>query len=283
MAGKQLQLYSDYCAKVVWTNYPLKGWWAANDPGQRYSQPCLDFTANPQLTDEPRRSGRSTKGQHKSLDMVADAPMKRAKSKSFSKDKSSKPSAEPTPGPSDDEEELIRCICGQYEEEEDVERDMICCDQCSAWQHNDCMGLSFPKGQEPDQYFCEGCKPENHKDLLERIAQGEKPWEEVAERRRKEAEDKKSTRRKRGRKGGRRGRPSESKTETSTPARSVKGQTPSSAPSVPPTGANVTSGQEENGHGDDVPTTDTPKRKFDEDQDSPQEVSVSQSITYRST
>lgn len=214
--------------------------------------------------------------------MVADAPMKRAKSKSFSKDKSSKPSAEPTPGPSDDEEELIRCICGQYEEEEDVERDMICCDQCSAWQHNDCMGLSFPKGQEPDQYFCEGCKPENHKDLLERIAQGEKPWEEVAERRRKEAEDKKSTRRKRGRKGGRRGRPSESKTETSTPARSVKGQTPSSAPSVPPTGANVTPGQEENGHGDDVPSTDTPKRKFDEDQDSPQTVSVSRGITFHS-
>lgn len=252
------------------------------------------------MIDEPRRSGRSTKGQHKNLDMVTEAPVKRAKSKSFSKEKSAKPSAEPTPGPSEEgreeevaggeeeeeeeeeeeggSEELIRCICGQYEEEEDVERDMICCDKCSAWQHNDCMGLSFPKGEEPDQYYCEKCKPENHKELLGSIANGAKPWEEVAERRRKEAEEKKSTRRKRGRKGGRRGRPSESKTETSTPARSVKAQTPSSAPSLPPAGADGTPGQEEKEHGDDAVSSGTPKRKFDEHQGSPQSESVSHPI-----
>lgn len=252
------------------------------------------------MIDEPRRSGRSTKGQHKNLDMVTEAPVKRAKSKSFSKEKPAKPSAEPTPAPSEEgreeeegggeeeeeeeeeggSEELIRCICGQYEEEEDVERDMICCDKCSAWQHNDCMGLSFPKGEEPDQYYCEKCKPENHKELLDSIANGAKPWEEVAERRRKEAEEKKSTRRKRGRKGGRRGRPSESKTEASTPARSVKAQTPSSAPSVTPTGADGTPGQEEHGHGDDAPSSGTPKRKFDEHQGSPQSESVSHAYLF---
>ena len=209
--------------------------------------------------------------------MVTEAPAKKLKSKSLSKDKSSKHSAEPTPGPSEEggeDEEIIRCICGEYEEEEDVERDMICCDRCSAWQHNDCMGLAFPKGEEPDQYYCEQCKPEIHKDLLDRMARGEKPWEEVAERRRKEADEKKSRRRK-GKKGGRKGRPSESKTELGTPGPSVKAQTPSSAPSVPPTGPIATPAQEENGHAGDAPSAGTPKRKFDEHQESPQSEVVS--------
>ncbi|PLB55329.1 hypothetical protein P170DRAFT_432869 [Aspergillus steynii IBT 23096] len=185
------------------------------------------------MADEPRRSGRSTKGQHKNLDLVPDTP-KKSKTKGQAKDKPPKPSAEPTPGPSEEgeEEEIIRCICGEYEEEEDVERDMICCDRCSAWQHNDCMGLTFAKGEEPDEYFCEQCKPENHKVLLEKIARGEKPWEEVAERRRKEAEEKKHSRRRKSKKGGRRGRPSEAKTDTSTPARAATSTTPAPAPST---------------------------------------------------
>ncbi|PYH93037.1 hypothetical protein BO71DRAFT_8837 [Aspergillus ellipticus CBS 707.79] len=163
------------------------------------------------MADEPRRSGRSTKGQHKNLDMITETPSKKTKIKAQPKEKTTtKPSVEPTPAPSE-EEEIIRCICGEYEEEEDVERDMICCDRCSAWQHNDCMGLTFAKGEEPDEYFCEICKPENHKILLDKIAQGEKPWEEVAERRRREAEEKKASRRRKSKKGGRRGRPSESK------------------------------------------------------------------------
>ncbi|CAK96972.1 uncharacterized protein An11g06750 [Aspergillus niger] len=162
------------------------------------------------MADEPRRSGRSTKGQHKNLDMITETPAKKSKAKAQPKEKPPKPSVEPTPAPSE-EEEIIRCICGEYEEEEDVERDMICCDRCSAWQHNDCMGLTYAKGEEPDEYFCEQCKPENHKVLLEKIARGEKPWEEAAEKRRKEAEEKKASRRRKGKKGGRRGRPSEPK------------------------------------------------------------------------
>lgn len=112
-------------------------------------------------------------------------------------------STEPTP-PAEEEDEIIRCICGEYEEEEDVERDMICCDQCSAWQHNDCMGLTFAKGNEPAEYFCEQCKPENHKDLLERMARGEKPWEEAARIRAQAAEERRAKRKK----GGKRGRKS---------------------------------------------------------------------------
>jgi hypothetical protein len=213
------------------------------------------------MPDEPRRSGRATKGQHKNLELPADAPAKKGKVKG-PKDKNSKASAEPTPGPSEDgeEEEIIRCICGEYEEEEDVERDMICCDQCSAWQHNDCMGLTFAKGQEPDQYYCEQCRPENHKFLLDKIARGEKPWEEVADRRRKEAEEKKS-KRKKGKKGSRK---SQGRTETSTPARAGTSATPGPGMSPAPA-ASVSVEPEKNAQGADSRRSSTNKRKLEDD------------------
>ncbi|KAJ5550027.1 hypothetical protein N7461_004725 [Penicillium sp. DV-2018c] len=215
------------------------------------------------MADEPRRSGRATKGQHKNLELPDDTG-KKSKSKS-PKEKSAKPSAEPTPGPSEgegEEEEIIRCICGEYEEEEDVERDMICCDQCSAWQHNDCMGLTFPKGQEPDQYYCEQCRPENHKVLLARMQAGEKPWEEAAEKRRKEAEEKKSKRRK-GKKGGRKARPSESRTDASTPARTAPSTTPGPRDSPAAGAVSASAEPDRNGHAKDSRRLSTNKRKLE--------------------
>lgn len=216
------------------------------------------------MADEPRRSGRATKGQHKNLELP-DAP-KKGKGKAKS-DKSSKASAEPTPGPSEDgdedEEEIIRCICGEYEEEEDVERDMICCDSCSAWQHNDCMGLNFPKGQEPDNYYCEQCRPANHKALLDKIAKGERPWEIVAERRRREQEEKKSKRKKGSKKGGKKSRPSDVKTEGGTPARAGTSATPGPATSPAPA-ASASAEPEKNGHSAESRRSSTNKRKLDE-------------------
>ncbi|KAJ5256469.1 hypothetical protein N7505_011620 [Penicillium chrysogenum] len=201
--------------------------------------------------DEPRRSGRATKGQHKNLELPDDAA-KKAKAKARKK----RAEAE------GDEEEIIRCICGEYEEEEDVERDMICCDQCSAWQHNDCMGLTFAKGQEPDQYYCEQCRPENHTTLLAKINAGEKPWEELAEKRRQEAEEKKS-KRKKGKKGGRKGRPSESRTDASTPARTAPSTTPGPRGSPGPA-VSASAEPEKNGHAVDSRRSSTNKRKLEE-------------------
>jgi hypothetical protein len=216
--------------------------------------------------DEPRRSGRATKGQHKNLELP-EGPGKKGKGKS-PKAQNSKSSAEPTPGPSEGEgeggedEEIIRCICGEYEEEEDVERDMICCDKCAAWQHNDCMGLTFTKGQEPDQYYCEQCRPENHKVLLAKINAGERPWEEVAERRRREAEEKKS-KRKKGKKGSRKARPSESRTDASTPIRTAPSITPGPVGSPAP-GVSLSVEPEKNDHAIDSRRSSTNKRKLEE-------------------
>ncbi|KAJ5273741.1 Zinc finger PHD-type [Penicillium angulare] len=254
--------------------HPVRFWLSTTNSGTcdentRRQQQRLDNLLMT-MPDEPRRSGRATKGQHKNLELP-DTPAKKGKGKGQKEKSSSKASAEPTPGPSEEgegegegeeEEEIIRCICGEYEEEEDVERDMICCDNCSAWQHNDCMGLQFTKGEEPDQYYCEQCRPENHKALLEKIAKGEKPWEEVAERRRHEAEEKK-LKRKKSKKGGKKSRPSEGKIETGTPVRGGTSATPGPGPS-PATAPSVSVEPEKNGHAADSRRSSTNKRKLEE-------------------
>jgi hypothetical protein len=208
--------------------------------------------------------------------MVNETPTKKTKAKAQPKDKPPKPSAEPTPAPSE-EEEIIRCICGEYEEEEDIERDMICCDKCSAWQHNDCMGLTFAKGEVPDQYFCEQCKPEDHPVLMAKIARGEKPWLEVAERRRKEAEELKQARRKKGRRGGKRGRPSEPKEpklEKSTPSRTPAPRESGTPAAEPPAPVIATPATEKNSHLPEKPPASSQKRKLSE-----QEVSTPESVS----
>jgi len=85
---------------------------------------------------------------------------------------------------------------------------MICCEKCEAWQHNECMEMSENDDELPDKYYCEQCHPKDHKELLAKIARGEKPWEERA-RQREEEEAQKKGRKKKGKKGGKKARPSE--------------------------------------------------------------------------
>ena len=156
-----------------------------------------------------RRSGRATKGQHTKNLEVAEPPS--AKRGTKAKGSKAKPAHEPTPPPDDDGDAIIRCICGYVEEDEDDERVMICCDQCEAWQHNECMEISENSDELPDQYFCEQCKPEDHKELLAKVARGEKPWEERARQREREEEERKG--RKRKGKKGKKGRASDVKND----------------------------------------------------------------------
>lgn len=149
--------------------------------------------------DEVRRSGRATKGQHtKNIEDLEQSTPKRARKSG--KAAAAKQAVVGTPPEEDEQDAIIRCICGYVEEDEDDERPMVMCDKCAAWQHNECMGISEDPDDLPDQYFCEQCKPSDHKELLAQIARGEKPWEQrAAERLAREAEGKKG--RKRGRKG----------------------------------------------------------------------------------
>ena len=163
---------------------------------------------NTTIIDSTRRSGRATKGQHSKLQEEAEAPAPTPPKRANSTKKSKK--NDPTPPPDEEEEgdAIIRCICGYVEEDEDDERKMICCEQCEAWQHNECMEMSENDDELPDKYYCEQCRPKSHKELLAKIARGEKPWEERAKQQ-EEEEAQKKTRKKKGKKGGKRGRPSE--------------------------------------------------------------------------
>ena len=150
--------------------------------------------ANHERTDEVRRSGRATKGQHtKNSEEPDSAPKKRGKG---GRAKATKQvSVEP-----EEEDAIIRCICGYVEEDKDDDRAMICCDKCLAWQHNTCMGVSDDEDLIPDDYFCEQCKPENHQETLDAIARGEKIWEQRAVEKEREEQEKKSRKKKGGRK-----------------------------------------------------------------------------------
>jgi hypothetical protein len=76
------------------------------------------------------------------------------------------------------EEEIIRCVCGATEQDEDSGEPWIACEQCSAWQHNICMGISrYSEDVKDLDYWCEKCRPEDHKELLEALDRGEKLWE----------------------------------------------------------------------------------------------------------
>lgn len=98
-------------------------------------------------------------------------------------------------------------------EDEDDERKMICCENCDAWQHNECMGMSDDDDELPEKYYCEQCRPKDHKDLLAQIARGERPWEERQRQRELEEQSKKG-RKGRGKRGRKPGRPSLVQKET---------------------------------------------------------------------
>ncbi|ATY63919.1 PHD finger domain [Cordyceps militaris] len=137
---------------------------------------------------EPRRSVRATKGQHtKSFDELEQlaVPKRRQTKKSRKALDEEEQSQEP--------EEIIRCVCGATEQDEDSGEAWISCETCYAWQHNVCVGVSSYEDEIPEYYWCEQCRPQEHKVLLDGIAKGEQPWiarrkaheEEVASRKRR--------------------------------------------------------------------------------------------------
>lgn len=146
--------------------------------------------------EEARRSGRATKGQHTKRveDVKPELSKPKAKGKG-SKGKTKKDDANPE-AQSEGEQDSVRCICGATEEDDDVAIHWVACDKCGVWQHTDCMLLSNADF-EGKPYFCEQCRPQDHKDLLAKIKRGERPWEAATLRREEQKQKKKG---KKGRK-----------------------------------------------------------------------------------
>lgn len=200
---------------------------------------------------EPRRSVRSTKGQHKALDALETPlePKRRGK-------KSSKKQSEPEP--ETEEDELIRCVCGATSQDGYAEDEpWIGCEGCGVWQHNVCVGMSiFGEDLEDVTYYCEQCKPEDHKDLVEAIAKGEKPWEEkrrqYEEEKAAEEEDKKK------KKGTKKGKKRQSELSQDDPRSSQKSamSSASPAPEKKASGAKTAAGKRKERH-DSADTTTT--------------------------
>jgi hypothetical protein len=115
---------------------------------------------------------------------------------------------------------------------------MICCDKCSAWQHNVCMGVTENEKQLPDQYLCEQCSPKDHKETLDAIKRGEKPWEDRA--RQKEEEQKA-----RRRKGGKKGKGGKAAPAKETPQKSATPQEPPAKETKSKAGAKATTEEQE--------------------------------------
>jgi len=126
--------------------------------------------------DEPRRSGRATKGQHKNASSSpppAPKPAKVAAAKQTKKTAAAQEIKEEEE--EGDEEDVIRCVCGDDNEAD--KRAFVSCDACSVWQHNICMGVPEDEDEVGEHYFCEECRPEEHAETIESMKKGEKIWE----------------------------------------------------------------------------------------------------------
>ncbi|OTB09463.1 hypothetical protein M426DRAFT_18105 [Hypoxylon sp. CI-4A] len=170
---------------------------------------------------EPRRSVRATKGQHtKAFDQLENGPEPKRKQ---TKKGSSKKAAEKNEKQEEDDE-VIRCICGATTQDDDeTDEPWIACDGCGVWQHCVCVDMSVYIEDLTRDYFCERCAPTAHKNTLDAIKRGEKPWEA---RRQKYEEEKKK------KKGGRKSkgkRTSDPKERASPSAASTKAK-PSPVP-----------------------------------------------------
>ncbi|KAF2999642.1 hypothetical protein E8E14_006522 [Neopestalotiopsis sp. 37M] len=181
---------------------------------------------------EARRSSRATKGQHtKAFDQLENpqAPKKKATAAAASTSKKSKKVEKEEKEEEVEDEEIIRCACGATtQEDDDPNEPWIACEQCGAWQHNVCMGMSVFDEDLPKEYFCEQCRPEDHKELLAATAKGEQLWITRRQKHEEESKKKKSG----GKKGKKRASDTKEKDRSSPAASATTKSKASPAPEV---------------------------------------------------
>ena len=96
------------------------------------------------------------------------------KKKKVVKQEAKSPTPSPSP-PSSDDGSKNKCICG--DNDNTAKRPWFRCDACECFQHPDCMDRSIFADELEDHYLCEQCKPDEHVELLDAVARGERLWE----------------------------------------------------------------------------------------------------------
>jgi hypothetical protein len=81
------------------------------------------------------------------------------------------------PDGNDDEDDatVYRCICG--EKDSLNTRTLIGCAKCGVFQHCICMGVPVTDGAIPENYLCEQCAPDDHRETLQALERGLKIWQ----------------------------------------------------------------------------------------------------------
>ncbi|EIN11927.1 hypothetical protein PUNSTDRAFT_142135 [Punctularia strigosozonata HHB-11173 SS5] len=71
-----------------------------------------------------------------------------------------------------DEEDssITRCICGRQDADDDSGNVpfMVFCEDCNVWQHGQCFGFESDAELDGVDWYCEQCRPDQHKELLKR-------------------------------------------------------------------------------------------------------------------
>ncbi|KAK5129188.1 hypothetical protein LTR08_003762 [Meristemomyces frigidus] len=127
------------------------------------------------MSGETRRSGRANKGVHTKASSSPGPPNPNKPAGAVTKGKGKK-STKAQPTEESGEDDAIRCICG--DENPNDKRAFIGCDACSVWQHNVCMGEAEDDEEVPEHYFCEDCRPEEHRETIVALAEGRRIWDE---------------------------------------------------------------------------------------------------------
>jgi len=168
MAGKRARrVVSHSCTTPTRVNVSRDARASMDEKGRHHADTCLD---------EPRRSGRATKGQHKNASSSPPPAPKPAKGTAAKQTKKTAATQEIKEEEEEgDEEDVIRCVCGDDNEAD--KRAFVSCDACSVWQHNICMGVPEDEDEVGEHYFCEECRPQEHEETVESIKKGEKIWE----------------------------------------------------------------------------------------------------------
>ncbi|KAF2770625.1 hypothetical protein EJ03DRAFT_326248 [Teratosphaeria nubilosa] len=150
----------------------------------RPAPPTSTASATSLSSGRQARDARSGVGQQKSAtphsrssEEMSEPPRRSQRATQQPKEEEAVQDVDPADDGAGDEEDVTRCICGHQEYpgpplseafsgvdalNEDTGGLFIQCDGCSVWQHGGCVGI-IDEAQSPDKYYCEDCKPKEHR------------------------------------------------------------------------------------------------------------------------